>query len=142
MTELIGVNWKLRAIALTKGNKSLMGALVIAMLGRKCNPPCFAPASFGSDVPADLPQADFSEGEWCGVKKGYPWIDKQGFVRMVYRSSLTSPWTIGHEHVTDFRDRFRRLADMLDLSDADRVAMFDEVKKFLVRDERAVSLID
>ena len=116
MTELIGVGWKARAIALLHGNQCATGALVVAMLGRKVNPPCFAV-----------------------VNDNYPRINEAGFIELLYKPSLIEPWRIVREPILDFRDRFRHLADALDLTDQDRIGMFDELKKFIVRDERAVS---
>ena len=116
MTQLVGIGWKSRAIALLHGNQSATGALVVAMLGRMVNPPCFAIAN-----------------------ENYPKIDKAGNIHLLYKANLVEQWKIVQEPILQFRDRFRHLADALDLSDADRIAMFDELKKFIVRDERVVS---
>ena len=45
-------------------------------------------------------------------------------------------------HVRAVRDEFRRLADHCKLSDNERRAMFDDVKKWAGRDERAINGVD
>lgn len=119
--SLVGVNWKSRAIALLHGNKSMTGCLLIAVLGRKVNPPCIAPAN---------------------IETGYPRILKDGRVQFLYKATLQSEWAFDYEPVIEMRDRFRHLADALDLSDSDRIAMFDELKRFLVKDERVISKLE
>ena len=120
MTAIIGASWKQRAIALLHGNQCATGALVVAILGRKVNPPCFAVAS---------------------VQGGYPRILKNGNVKLLFKATLNAPWKFVEEPVEQFRDRFRHLADALDISDQERIAMFEELKKFIVHDERVVSNI-
>ena len=93
------------------------GLIVTAMLGRFKNPPCWHPN---------------------GIK-----IDLQGVVRALYKASVDRSWTVTVmlDSVADLVANFRRLADEIKLSDVERYAMFDELRKWVVEDERAKSEI-
>lgn len=103
--------WQDRAIEHTGGNKSMAGAVLLAMLGRATSRPHFGRSG---------------------------WIDKQGMVR----SNLMSvnqgwhPQVVICDKIT-MRDTFRKIADELKLSDVDRIAMFDELRKWFAKDESA-----
>jgi len=103
--------WQDRAIALTGGNKSAPGTVLLAMLGRSTKRPHFG-------------------------REGY--IDAQGMVRssMVHATKGWFPNVPICDKIT-LRDTFRKIADELKLSDVDRVAMFGELKKWLTRDDSA-----
>ena len=70
-------------------------------------------------------------------------IDKDGMVRsnrrdvdgMVHRN-----FPVGTS--TAVRDEFRKLADHCKLTDQDREALFDELRKWIARDDRAISNLD
>lgn len=105
MNEL---SWQARAIQLTGGNRTMAGAVILAMLGRATTRPHFGRQGF---------------------------IDAQGIVR----SSLVARHTGWHPNVPicdkiTLRDTFRKIADELKLSDQDRIAMFDELKKWIAKD--------
>lgn len=105
-------SWQYRAIAYCHGNKSQIGALIVAILGRKVNPPCFHP--YGMNISED------------------------GIVTALYKPTLNEPWRVQrvYENVQQFTDIFRGLADALQLDDAERMAMFDEIRKFVRIDRR------
>ena len=108
-------SWQYRAIEFCHGNQSQLGAFLIAMMGRKVNPPCFHPR---------------------GVK-----INLEGNVLALYRGTAKDKWRVEFVyHVSELVSLFRGLAEKLELSDAERVAMFDELRKFIFKDERAVSV--
>lgn len=108
-------SWQYRAITYAHGNKSELGALIIAIMGRTVNPPCFHPG---------------------GAK-----ITAEGIVIGLFRKELGQDWQPRkiYENVQAFTDIFRGLADALDLNDGERLAMFEEVRKFIRTDERVVS---
>lgn len=107
--------WQFRAVEYTHGNKSIIGALVVAILGRKVNPPCFHPG--GARITADgRVLALFNSG--------------QGFkVQLVY------------SNVAEFTNAFRGLAAELKLTDAEQEDMFAEVRKWILKDDRVRSTI-
>ena len=110
--------WQYRAIAYTTGNKSTLGAFIIAMLGRKVSPPCFHP-------------------------QGYI-IQKSGQVWGLYKAAPNVPYRaqIIWASVQEMADIFRGLAAELKLSDGDTLAMFDELRKACAIDRRAVSVLE
>lgn len=109
--------WQFKVVAYTRGNQSQLGALIVAMLGRKVNPPCFNP---------------------LGVK-----ITKAGQVVALYKRDVRSKWSpeMIYENVEAMNVVFRGLAAELKLSDAETEAMFSELRKFVRKDERAVSTL-
>ena len=105
--------WQYRAIAYTHGNKSRLGRLIIAILGRFAIPPCFHPT---------------------GVK-----IALDGRVLAMVNEGLGWRLECIYDNVQAFTDVFRGLADAIELSDDEREAMFAELRKFVFKDERATS---
>lgn len=107
--------WQHRAVRETGGNTTLMGCYVLAVLGwqhgRK-------PPRFGKTARID--------------KDGVVWSNMQTKEHNIYPDHCLGP-------LRDIVDSFRGLADHLKLNDDERVAMFDELKKWFVKDERAVS---
>lgn len=120
-----GMSWKLRALQATQGNQSRLGCILIAMLGRMPqNPPRIRGLAIitgdkfkanGRSIPPGIVIADME------LRNG------KGFC-------ATPLGTID-----EIRDNFRGLADMLKLNDADRTAMFNELRMWIKRDYRAVS---
>ncbi len=107
-------SWKVRAVRATKGNQSRLGCTVICMLGYS---PLNPPRMRGTAV--------------IGV-------DGIVVVDMELRNGLGFLATpVGHIH--EIRDNMRGLADHLKLSDSERNAMFDELRKWISRDFRATS---
>lgn len=109
--------WQYRAIAYTHGNKSQIGAIIVAMLGRNINPPCFHTGGF--KITAD--------GRVLGLYKGH--AGAQWASEMVYGS------------VEDLNTAFRGLAAVLALDEAQQESMFSEIRKFIFLDERAKSFL-
>lgn len=106
-------HWQHRAVRETGGNKTLMGCYVLAILGwqhgRK-------PPRLGSKAVIDENGVAFSHMQ-----------DINGTMHRMH--------CLGS--VQDITDSFRGLADHLKLDDADRVAMFEELKKWFAHDARA-----
>lgn len=108
--------WQYRVLQYTRGNRTKIGAFIVAMLGRKCNPPCFHTG-------------------------GYK-IKKDGRVIALYHGPGLHwrPETVW-DTVEEMRDVFRGLASQCELSDAETQELFGELRKFIVRDERATSVL-
>jgi len=110
--QAIRQGWRYRTILATKGNQSMMGALVIAVCGKR---------------PSNGPRI-MDSGK----------IDIEGNVTCTFQ---TRDGTI-HENfrwcsVEELTDEFSRLADRLKLPDHERVEMFGEVRRWISKDERA-----
>lgn len=107
-------SWKGRAEQHTKGNATQLGAILIAVLGRRpLRPPMFT---------------------------GLAVIDRQGIVRCDFTNK--NGYELKHcpiMDVLDLANQFKSLADVLKLSDDERKEMFTELKKWIVRDVRAKS---
>ena len=103
--------WQYKAVEATRGQQSRLGCILLAVIGKRLkNPPKFGP---------------------CAV------ILKEGQVVANYQSK---DGTYHREQfvcdVADLIANFRGLADHLNFTDAERVALFDAVRKWIVRDER------
>ena len=109
-------SWQYRAIEKLKGNQSLLGALVIAIAGRACRPPCIHPH---------------------GMK-----ITRDGAIEVLYDDGSGWKTRTIFSQVEDFNDMFRGLASELGMSWAQREDMFTELRKFCFKDERVVSNLD
>lgn len=108
--------WQYRAIVLLGGNKTMLGAIVVAMTGLVSKPPYVHP--MGAKIEKD-------DTIWALFHDGSRLAPKQ-----LYGS------------VQEFTDIFRGLAAELGLSEAEKIAMFDEIRKFVVVDKRAHSNLD
>ena len=106
--------WHAMAIIAEKGNQSKLGCIIIAMLGYM---PKHAPRLRGLAV--ILPDGTLTADMDLGNGRGF----------------LATP--LGP--VAEIRDDLRRLADRLKLEDAERVDLFDQFRKWVVRDLRAKS---
>lgn len=106
-------SWQKRAIRATDGNKTLIGCFVLAILGFQHG---IKPPRFGKTATIDKDGILYSNMQ-----------DKDG---KVFQNHCLGP-------IGDVRDNFRGLADHLKLSDAERNAMFDELKKWISHDVRA-----
>lgn len=107
-------SWQDRAIEATGGNRSQLGAILLAMLAR---------------VPRYSSFPRFS---------GLATVTSDGFVMCNFydKAGVFRPGAFVCD-VEDLRDNFRGLADHLKLNDADRNAMFAELLKWIARDYRA-----
>ena len=109
-------SWLYRAIALLHGNKSKLGALVIAIAGRKVNAPCFHPG---------------------GMK-----IKRDGSIMALYNDGSGFKARVVCHTVDELNDMFRGLAAELKMDEAQREDMFAELRKFCIKDERVTSNLD
>jgi hypothetical protein len=106
-------SWKVRAVRETGGNKTLMGCFVLAILNLQHG---VKPPRFGSRAVINAEGLVFSNMQAADGTK--------------HPNHCLGP-------VQVITDNFRGLADHLELSDKDRVAMFAELKKWFVHDARA-----
>ena len=104
--------WDYKAVAYLHGSQSQLGAFVVAMLGRKRPAPCFHPG--GIQITAD------------------------GKVLALYKGAASQPWEVAmlYESTQALTDTFLGLADALKLDDVQTTLMFEELRKFIVKDER------
>lgn len=109
--------WKIRAVTATKGNQSRLGCILICMLGY---------------MPKNPPRM---RGLAVITSDGRVLVDCQLAGQAQFFAT-----DIGS--VEEVRDNMRGLADHLKLSDADRVEMFDELRKWFARDFRATSTLE
>ena len=109
-------HWKLRLVDATRGNASMTGAIVLAILNH---------------VPNKRP-----------FIKGLGRIDKDGIVwaRFYPRKRLSTLVPLGF--VQEWLDELRRLADIVQMNDGEAEEFFGEARKWIERDERAVSRLD
>lgn len=110
-------SWQYRALAYTHGNQSQIGALIVAMLGRTVNPPCFHTG---------------------GIR-----IMKDGRCLALYKNEPGGKWAVEciYHSVDVLTTAFRGLAQVLHLSEAEQEAMFSELRKFVFKDDRAKSFL-
>lgn len=121
MAELVAEwersTWQYKAIAATKGNQTRLGMIVLAILGiAPNNPPRLV-----------CPTAVIDENGWIWSWFQMP-SDRKGEAR--------------HEplcKVDKLRDGLNRIADEWQFTDAERIAMFDQARKWIERDERALA---
>lgn len=101
-------------------------------------------ASFTVDPTGALVRAVIGKNMKHGMAYvSYATIDKAGIMRASVRAidgSVHAAMPIGT--VQAVRDEFRRLADHCRLSDSEREALFEELRKWVTRDERAESGLD
>lgn len=110
-------HWKLRLITMTQGNHTLMGAVVLAIIGH---------------VPNKKPYFT-----------GLATIDKMGVVWAKFHPrGYLLPRKTPICRVEDWTDELRRLCDLCKLDDREVNEFFTEAKKWIERDERAVSRLN
>lgn len=112
--EALRETWQFRVLEASRYNKSRLGLILLAIIGRSPPSPPMIMLEKGAYVRADgLLIADADLGNGRGV--------------------LATPLgTIG-----ELNDNLRGLADHLKLSDKDRVAMFDLTRRWIAFDESA-----
>jgi hypothetical protein len=109
-------HWKLRALYATRGQQTMMGAIVLAILGH---------------VPRRRPYI-----------KGLAEIGKDGMVwAKLYPKSMLIPRKVPLCPVQDFTDELNRLADQCKFDDRERGELFTEARKWIERDHRAQSVM-
>lgn len=107
--------WQYRAISYAQGAQSRTGAFLLAVLGRKVKPPY--------------------------IHTGGAKIKPNGNVVVLYKKDDRSPVRPEVVYVTveGLNMAFRGLAEAIKADDAETEAMFSEIRKFIIRDERATS---
>lgn len=105
--------WQYRAVQATRGNQTMLGTIVLAVIGRNAkHPPWFEP---GAEIADDgILLANF-------VDRG---LRDHGLVPVARLSQVV--------------DEFRRLADHIKLTDDERKSMFDALRKWIAKDHRAL----
>lgn len=103
--------WQYKAVVATKGNQTLVGCILLALIDRQ---------------PRNGPRVETTA---TVDEKGFTFC---GFTR---RNGVQGVVCIGT--IQDIRDEFRRLADHLKLDDVERIELFDELKKWVAVDLRA-----
>ena len=110
-------SWQYRALAYAKGNKSNVGAIIIAMLGRYTAGRGYHPGGFRI----------LQDGRIVGLARGT--LQEKWELELIYKS------------VDELKATFCGLAEALDLNDDETKAMFEEVRKFIFKDDRARSYL-
>lgn len=103
--------WQYRAVAATRGNTSLLGCFVLAVIGRNAKNPPWIEGNL-TITPRGLVLADF--------------VDKD---RMETKQCTLCD-------VEDLKSNFRGLADALKLTDEETAEMFGELRKLIAFDLR------
>lgn len=111
--EQVRQHWAYRLIQRLRGNQTLMGALVIAIVQKMpSNPPRILTGGL---------------------------VNKDGILIVSLERRQfpgTAKW-VALGPVDGIRDEFRRLMDGMGLSDAEHLAFFDAMRRWIVRDKRA-----
>lgn len=110
----VRAGWQFRAEQYTRGNQSLAGAILLGVLKRTPH----KPPAIGHKAAVNSDGYVFAS-----------YVDGDG---KFHKARAVC-------YVDQLRDTFRDLADKLKLDDADRAAMFAEIKKWIVKDYRAKS---
>lgn len=106
-------SWQYRAIEATQGPRSMLGAILLAVLGKQRR-----------TVPQFRGQATITSNGFVLCD----YLDKSGQIR--FGAFLCD--------VADLTRNFRGLADHLRLTDAERVEMFDALRNWIAKDYRAI----
>lgn len=106
-------SWPYKAVLATRGNQTLMGCVVLAVIGRQPKHPPYIASAATVD------------------QDGLVWVQ----MARIKDGGQISLACIGN--IIDVRDDFRRLADHLKLDDGERIDMFEELRKWVAIDMRA-----
>lgn len=107
-------SWQYKAIVATRGNQTLLGAIFLQIIGKAAKHP---PQIIGT---ASVDEEGLC---WTVLRKQHGVEVAEGVVCLGY--------------MADIRDDFRRLADHLKLDDAERIELFEELRKWVAVDLRA-----
>lgn len=110
-------SWQYRAIKFTGGNQTIEGCIILAILGWQHGR---HPPRFGRLARID--------------KNGILFSNMQTKAGAMIRDHKLGP-------IADIVESFKRLADDLKLMDGERKQMFDELKKWCWKDDRAQSTL-
>lgn len=107
-------SWQYKAIVATRGNQTLLGTILLQLIGKAAkHPPQIV----------SLATVDEAGLTWAVLRKQHGAEVAEGLVCLGL--------------IGDIRDEFRRLADYLKLDDTERLELFDELKKWVEVDLRA-----
>lgn len=110
-------SWPYKAVLALRGNQTIAGCILLSVIGKQPkNPPYI-------DTTATVDEQGMV---WVGMRR------KPRFFGLIGDYGLVC---IGS--IIDVRDEFRRLADHLKLDDAERIELFDELRKWVAVDLRA-----
>jgi putative ubiquitin-RnfH superfamily antitoxin RatB of RatAB toxin-antitoxin module len=135
MFDLRGT-WQARALASTKDN---LNAVVLSVLAHNYDEQM--PVLLALVWPDFIPgRTRLDRAIYCSAAR----IDKAGRVvaDMVTRSGLKEKDSVVFTSEIQMRGVFRRLADMMKLSDRDRIEMFHAVQNWVVADRRLDPAMD
>lgn len=129
-------SWQARALAGTEGK---LQAVVMSVLAHNFDEamPVLMEIAFPGFIVGGTPIRD---AVYCSAAR----IDKSGRIvaDMVSRSGVKTKDSVVFESDLQMRGVFRRLADMMKLSDRDRIEMFHAVQRWVVADRRLDPAMD
>lgn len=103
------VTWQYKAVQATRGSQTILGACILAIIGKQRN---------------TRPQF----GLVAKIEKG--WVKSDMLTKA---NALVNDAPL--YEVQNFRDELNRLADAAKMNDADRIAMFEEARKWIASDD-------
>lgn len=107
-------SWQYKAIVATRGNQTMLGAIFLQIIGKSAKHP---PQIIGT---ASVDEEGLC---WTLLRKAHGGEIAEGVVCLGELSAIV--------------DEFRRLADHLKLDDAERIELFEELRKWVAVDLRA-----
>lgn len=128
--------WQVRALAGTSGK---LGAAVMSVLAH--NYPDHIPTLMMVAFPEFVPgRAEIKHAIYCSAAR----VDKAGRIVAdeVSRYGTKTKNSVVFDSEIQMRGVFRRLADMMKLSDPDRIEMFHAVQNWVVADRRLDPAMD
>lgn len=137
--------WQFKVLAATNGNKSRLGAIVIAALG---NDPILEPAIRDLWGVAGFEAPRFVSGNPPPMmaRAGLRWGATVSSDGMVFADFLNKrqEWHRGAfvGAIGDLTRNFRGLADHLHLNDTDRLALFNVLRQWIIKDWRSNSNLE
>ena len=128
--------WQARALAGTQGK---LNAIVMSVLAH--NYPDQMPVLMMLVYPGFVPgRAELKHAIYCSAAR----VDKTGRIVAdeINRYGTKTKNSVVFESEIQMRGVFRRLADLMKLSDSDRIAMFHAVQNWVVADRRLDPTMD
>ncbi len=105
-------HWLFRAVQATRGNQTLLGCLVLAVMNKNAKHP-----------------------PWLSPRGMTIWPDGRVVTAAILRPGQSEqPMALGR--ISDVVANWRELADTIKATDAERVQMFDELRKHVQKDMR------